>query len=82
MHNILGGSVGMLAWKFFFKLSNGEDTIFRVLKARLHMRFRCNFMFKTCLTLPCMNAFFAKHHVDRKESYHILFEDTLLSNFC
>ena len=32
--------------------------------------------------LPCTNVYFAKHLVDWKERYHILFEDTLLSNFC
>ena len=44
--------------------------------------FWCDFACKTRLTLPCTNAFFAKHRVDWKESYHILFEDTLHSNFC
>ena len=44
--------------------------------------FWCDFAYKTRLTLPCTNVYFAKHLVDWKERYHILFEDTLLSNFC
>ena len=44
--------------------------------------FWCDFAYKTHLTLPCTNAFFAKHSVDWKESHHILFEDALISNFC
>ena len=44
--------------------------------------FWCDFAYKTRPTLPCTNAFFAKHSVDWKESYHILFEATLLSNSC
>ena len=44
--------------------------------------FWCDFACKTRLTLPYTNAFFAKHRVDWKESYHILFEDTLHFNFC
>ena len=42
----------------------------------------CDFAYKTRLTLPCTNVFFAKHRVDWKESYDRLFEDTLLSNSC
>ena len=44
--------------------------------------FWCDFAYKTRLTLPCPNVYFAKRLVDWKERYHILFEDTLLSNFC
>ena len=45
--------------------------------------FWCDFGYQTRLTLPCTNVFFfAKHRVDWKERYQILFEDTLLSNFC
>ena len=42
--------------------------------------FWCDFAYKTRLTLSFTNVVFAKHCVDRKESYHILFECTLLSN--
>ena len=45
--------------------------------AIFHADFWCDFEYKTRRTLPCTNAFFAKHRVDWKESYHILFEDTL-----
>ena len=44
------------------------------------MRFWCDFAYKTRLTLPCTNAFFAKHRADWKESYHIIWRH--LSNFC
>ena len=44
--------------------------------------FWCAFAYKTRLTLPCTNVFFAKHHVDWKERYDILFEYTLLSYSC
>ena len=54
----------------------------KTLKASLHMQFLMEFLYEMHLTLPYMNAFLAKHCVDWKESYHILFEDTLLSNFC
>ena len=43
--------------------------------------FWCDFAYKTRLTLPCTNVYFAKHLVDWRESYEISFEDTLLSNF-
>ena len=54
----------------------------RLLKPVYTCDFWCDFAYKTRLTLPCTNAFFAKYRVDWKESYHILFEDTLLSKFC
>ena len=44
--------------------------------------FWCDFAYKTRLTLPCTNVFFAKHRVDWKERNDILFADILLSNFC
>ena len=34
--------------------------------------FWCDFEYKTRLALPYTNAFFAKHRVDWKESYHVL----------
>ena len=43
--------------------------------------FWCDFAYKTRLTLPCTNVYFAKHLVDWRESHEISFEDTLLSNF-
>ena len=53
------------------------------LKARLHMRFLMRFCEKkTRLAIPCTNALFAKHRVDWKESYRILFEDTPRSKSC
>ena len=44
--------------------------------------FWCDFAYKTRLTLPCTNVFFAKHRVDWKESYDILLEDILLFYSC
>ena len=48
--------------------------------------FWCDFAYKARLTLPCTNIFFVKYRVDWKESYHILFQDTLpsplVSPFC
>ena len=44
----------------------------RNVKARLQCDFWCDFAYKTRLTLPCMNVFFAKHRVNWKESYHII----------
>ena len=35
--------------------------------------FWCDFAYKTLLTLPYTNAFFAKHRVDWRESYHMFF---------
>ena len=42
--------------------------------------YTCDFAYETRPTLPCTNVFFAKHSVAWKETYDILFEDTLLSN--
>ena len=53
------------------------------LKARLHTRFLMRFRVKKrALLYPARMLFLAKHRMDGKERYHVLFEDTLHSNFC
>ena len=56
-------------------------------EARLHMRFLMRFLVRFRVQnapYPTLHEyfFFVKYRVDWKESYHILFQDTLLSNFC
>ena len=60
----------------FGRVEFGSVGLSRVgqVKARLHMRF--------FMRLPYPIFFFAKHRLDWKESYDILFKDTLLSNSC
>ena len=82
----VGGLVGpttTIPWINTCSLKRSSKRKYRSLNAAiLRPVYTCDFAHKTRLTLPCTNVYFAKHLVDWKERYHILFEDTLLSNFC